>query len=119
MEKKSLRLGTVEMLILHLLSKKELYGYQLSTYIRELSAGSFEIMDSTLYPALYKMSDNGFITERRMLVGKRRTRVYYTITDSGRERLADLVKEYKANTNGIMSILAIDELPEVSDDETE
>ena len=46
----SFKMGTVELIILFLLSKEDLYGYQLSTLISRLSGGNFDVNESTLYP---------------------------------------------------------------------
>ena len=52
------KICTVEMIILFLLEKKDLYGYQLSTMIGALSSGKFDVSESTLYPTLYKLLKN-------------------------------------------------------------
>ena len=57
-------MGTVELIILFLLSKDDLYGYQLSTLIGKLSGGNFDVNESTLYPTLYKLLDSGLISDR-------------------------------------------------------
>ena len=46
------KMGTIEMIILFLLEKKDLYGYQLSTMIGALLSGKFDVRDSTLYPTM-------------------------------------------------------------------
>ena len=72
----SFKMGTVELIILFLLSKEDLYGYQLSTLISRLSGGNFDVNESTLYPTLYKLLNHEFISDREEKVGKRRVRVY-------------------------------------------
>jgi len=69
-------MGTVEMIILFLLEKKDLYGYQLSTMIGALSSGKFDVSESTLYPTLYKLLKNGYISDREVPAGKRRVRCF-------------------------------------------
>lgn len=111
------KMGTVEMIILFLLSKKDLYGYQLTLLIKELSDGKLIVNESTLYPTLYKLMDNGYITDDEKPIGKRRVRVYYHLLDAGKQRLADLLEDYNTITLGIKSILATEELSEDYDEQ--
>ncbi|MDE6781538.1 MAG: PadR family transcriptional regulator, partial [Ruminococcus sp.] len=74
----SLKRGTVEMVLLHLLSEREMYGYEILTEMKERSGGQFAIKDGSMYPTLYRMIDNGLIEDEQVLVGRRRTRVYYS-----------------------------------------
>lgn len=106
----SFKMGTVELIILFLLSKEDLYGYQLSTLIGRLSGGNMEISESTLYPTLYKLLNNGLISDREVQVGKRRVRVYYHIEEKGLARLGDLLEDYRKITDGISSILSCSEI---------
>ena len=71
------KMGTVEMIILFLLNKKDLYGYEITSLVEKLSEGNIGITESTLYPTLYKLLGNKYISDREVQVGKRRTRVYY------------------------------------------
>ncbi|MFR1725268.1 PadR family transcriptional regulator [Emergencia timonensis] len=48
-------MGTVEMIVLFLLQKQNLYGYQLTTLIKKQSNGNVIVTESTLYPTLYKL----------------------------------------------------------------
>ena len=57
------RRGSVELLILHLLSQQDYYGYEISTLIREQTDGYLNIPVGSLYPALYKLIDAGYISD--------------------------------------------------------
>lgn len=104
------KMGTVEMIVLFLLNKQNLYGYQLTTLIKELSDGNVVVTESTLYPTLYKLLKNGYISDYEESIGKRRVRVYYHLEDSGKKRLADLLEDYDTITVGIQKILSCDDL---------
>ena len=99
------KMGTVEMIVLFLLQKQDLYGYQLTALIKKQSGGNVIVTESTLYPTLYKLLKNGYISDREMPIGKRRVRVYYHLEDAGRDRLADLLEDYNEITVGIERIL--------------
>lgn len=108
--------GAVEMLLLHILKEKgDCYGYELSQLINRLSDGYLVIPEGSMYPALYKLIDKGYITDYKKQVGKRLTRVYYHIETSGVERLLDLVSEYYATGRSIEKILNHDFNEEVEE----
>lgn len=97
--------GSVELLVLHLLSKKDYYGYELSQLMETLSDGVIKIPIGSLYPALYKLIEYGFISDHKEQIGKRMVRVYYHLEQPGRQRLNILVSEYNRVHNAISSIL--------------
>ncbi|MDY2813578.1 MAG: helix-turn-helix transcriptional regulator [Dorea sp.] len=98
--------GAVEMLLLHILnSKGDCYGYQLSQLIRQTSDDYLIIPEGSLYPALYKLIEKGYISDYKKQIGKRLTRVYYHIETAGRNRLTELVEDYLATTESIKKIL--------------
>ncbi len=100
------KMGTVEMLILYLLNQKDLYGYELTTLLKELSEGDYSLAEGSLYPILYRLLEKGHITDREEIVGKRRIRVYYHIEESGKSRLKDLLEDYQSTCDGIARILS-------------
>ena len=85
--KSNFRRGSVELLILHLLSQQDYYGYEISTLIREQTDGYLNIPVGSLYPALYKLIDAGYISDYKKQVGRRQVNVYYHLEDSGRTHL--------------------------------
>lgn len=98
--------GAVEMLLLHILSSKgDCYGYQLSQLIRQTSDDYLIIPEGSLYPALYKLIEKGYISDYKKQIGKRLTRVYYHIDTAGKNRLTELVEDYLATTESIKKIL--------------
>lgn len=99
------KIETVEMMVLFLLQNQDLYGYQLTTLIKKQSNGNVIVTESTLYPTLYKLLKNGYISDREMPIGKRRIRVYYHLEDAGKDCLADLLEDYHEITVGIERIL--------------
>ena len=103
--KSNFRRGSVELLILHLLSQQDYYGYEISTLIREQTDGYLNIPVGSLYPALYKLIDAGYISDYKQQAGKRLVRVYYHLEDAGRQRLKDLKREYFATYHSIQQVL--------------
>lgn len=99
------RKGTVEMMVLALLLESDLYGYQMVQEITERSDGAIQVQIGTLYPALYRLIDEGYISDTEVPAGKRRVRVYYHIEPSGKELLQDLYSEHQAFESGLSKVL--------------
>ncbi|MBQ8327936.1 MAG: PadR family transcriptional regulator [Lachnospiraceae bacterium] len=101
----SFKKGSLEMLILQLLTEKDCYGYELSQLLFERTGGVFSVPEGSMYPALYKLSEKGYITFKKELVGKRRERVYYHIEENGRKYLTCLLEAYQVVTDSILKII--------------
>lgn len=101
------RRGTVELMVLCLLSETDLYGYQIVQAIADRSEGAIQVQIGTLYPVLYKLTEEGYITDTEVSVGKRRVRVYYHLEPSGKKLLDDLFAEYLAFENGLSKVLSV------------
>lgn len=97
--------GCAEVLALYLLSKEDMYGYQITQLMEEKSGGRFTMLEGTLYLILYKLVDAGYIKSYTKLVGKKRTRKYYHLEEAGREYLNEILNEYDEVTLGISLIL--------------
>ncbi|MEY8389854.1 PadR family transcriptional regulator [Lachnospiraceae bacterium] len=103
--KSNFRRGSVELLVLHLLSQKDYYGYEISQTIKEQSDSVLNIPVGSLYPALYKLIDAGYISDYKRQVGRRSTRVYYHIEDSGIKRFSSLIQDYNSTVTAIHQVL--------------
>ena len=102
----SFKMGTVEMLTLFLLNQRDLYGYEICTLLGELSDGAYVLAEGSLYPILYRILEKKYISDKEVMIGKRRIRVYYHIELLGKKRLADLLEDYNQTTDGIGKILS-------------
>ncbi len=109
----SLKRGTIEVLILTLLSEEDKYGYQLAQEMEERSEGRYTILETSMYPILYRMLEKKMISDRTVVVGERRRRVYYHIEEAGRAYLVSLRREYLSLTRGVLSILQVNSLEEM------
>lgn len=103
--KSNFRRGSVELLILHLLNQKDYYGYELTQIMKNQTDGVMNIPVGSLYPALYKLIDNGYVSDYKKKVGKRLIRVYYHLENAGKERLKILLNDYYQTSQAIQSIL--------------
>lgn len=105
----SFKKGSLEMLLLKLLENKDCYGYELSQLLKERSNNIISVPEGSMYPALYRLVDNGYISNKKVKIGVRRERVYYHLEDAGKKYLSELLCAYYEVANGISSILTWEE----------
>lgn len=103
---KSLISGSTTMLILKLLSEKDMYGYEMIDTLRIKSQNVFELKAGTLYPLLHSLEDKGLVTVYEQdVLGK--TRKYYRLTRQGRSMLEKKTEEWKEYTAAVANVLAM------------
>ncbi len=101
---KELLKGSTSMLVLNLLSDKNMYGYQMIKELTEKSKNVFELKEGTLYPILHSLEESNLITSYwDESTGKKRK--YYSITKEGKKHLKEKKEEWKVFSNGINSVL--------------
>lgn len=103
------RRGVMSLVILALLKREDMYGYQLVQETEKSSGGKLTTQEGSLYPVLYRLLDQGYISDRRVLVGKRMTRIYYHLEPAGEEHLNELIREYTEITQGVFRIVQMEE----------
>lgn len=92
--------GNTSMLLLKLLSEKDMYGYEMINTLSERSQNVFELKVGTLYPLLHSLVQGGYLTSYdEQANGK--LRKYYQITPNGRKYLDKMVKEWKTYANAV------------------
>lgn len=103
---KSLLTGSMTMLILKLLSEKDMYGYEMIDTLRKKSENVFELKAGTLYPLLHSLEDKGMLTVyEQEFLGK--TRKYYSITEDGKKLLKSKTEEWNEYSGAIANVLAM------------
>ena len=85
--------ATIELLLLKLLSEQDMYGYQLSQELKKRS--NHTILEGSMYPILYRLSDDKMISFHEEKTGKRQTRIYYHLEESGFSRYKKLLESYR------------------------
>lgn len=107
MNKNHLYKGSLAHIILHMLeSSEEMYGYEISKRVKELTNGDLDITEGALYPTLHKLEAEGYLKSYIKNMGNR-NRKYYQITQSGgkeaKSKLAEL-KEYVQNLQNFLNL---------------
>ena len=80
--------GTLDLLVLRTLAAGSNHGYGIAQRVRELSRDVFQIGESSLYPALQRLTLDGYITPEWGVSENNRRARFYTLTAAGRKRLA-------------------------------
>lgn len=96
--------GISELVLLRLLSDREMYGYELIKAVRLSTGEIFKLGEGVLYPLLHALESRGLLKSRRMLTNGR-TRVYYLATSKGRRRLTQLTTQWQRVTAAINAAL--------------
>src|SRR5689334_20406407 len=97
--------GTLALLILSLLSRKSMYGYELAATVHRDTDGAFTWREGSLYPSLHKLEQAGLIVgewEERETGRKRR---YYRLTKAGRTVLKDKEQAWSALVRAVGQVL--------------
>ena len=96
--------GVPELLVLRLLAKREMYGYELVRAIRLTSNEVIVLAEGVVYPVLHALEEQGILRSKEKAVNGR-TRIYYSVTAKGCRRLDTLLKEWKRLSLGIRPFL--------------
>src|SRR5206468_2081934 len=96
--------GVPELLILRLLQRGEMYGYEIVQAIREQTAAVIAVGEGVVYPVLHGLESDGALRSRRKKVNGR-SRIYYSVTAKGLRRLADLSEDWTSLSAAIQKML--------------
>ena len=88
-QKADLLKGTLDMLILKAVSLGPLHGYGIIQRIRQMSDEMLDVEQGSLYPALYRIEQRGWVSSQWEVSETGRRAKFYTITDIGRRQLED------------------------------
>ncbi|NKB34901.1 MAG: PadR family transcriptional regulator [Pseudomonadales bacterium] len=96
--------GVPELLVLRLLTRDEMYGYELVKAIRNTTLESITLAEGVVYPVLHNLEAKGMLRSREVEANGR-SRVYYKTTAKGKRRLKELLKEWDRVSGGINAAL--------------
>jgi PadR family transcriptional regulator PadR len=81
--------GTLDLLILKALSSSELHGLGVSRRIHQITNGTFDVQPGSLFPALHRLEEAGWLASTWKPSENNRRAKYYRLTKSGQRQLAD------------------------------
>ena len=101
--------GTLDLLILKILALEPLNGFAIGQRLRQVSADVLQVSDGSLYPALHKLEQQGWISaEWRQTENNRRAR-FYSLTPPGRKQLAHEAEQWQRLSMAISDVVALRE----------
>ncbi|MCX4352481.1 MAG: PadR family transcriptional regulator [Lachnospiraceae bacterium] len=102
---KTLVSGSMAMLLLKLLSEKDMYGYEMIDTLRKRSQNVFELKAGSMYPLLHGLEEKNLLTSyEEEVLGK--VRKYYRITREGRKVLVRKEEEWKEYSQAVLQVLS-------------
>lgn len=88
--------GSLDTIIVKLLSDNgEMYGYEITQKVKELTEESIQITEGALYPSLHKLEAKGVLSVETRSIGNR-YRKYYSITKEGKKELNTLIEDMQS-----------------------
>ena len=97
--------GTLNLLVLRTLARKPNHGYGIAQNVRELSRDVFQVGESSLYPALQRLTLDGYIKPEWGVSENNRKARYYTLTTAGRKQLAAEQTEFERVVTAMRLVL--------------
>ena len=87
--------GSIDLILLSILAKKDMYGYEMVQVLKQSSADTYSMSEGTLYPALKRLETQGAIDSYWQEQENTRSRKYYRITEEGQKALRKKLKDFQ------------------------
>jgi transcriptional regulator len=97
--------GTLDLLLLKVLSREPQHGYGLASRIQQITDDALRIEEGSLYPALHRMEQAGWVDAEWQLTDSNRKARIYRLTRTGRKRLAEEEAKWGRLTEAVGKIL--------------
>jgi PadR family transcriptional regulator PadR len=103
--KNDLLQGTLALLVLKTLARGPLHGYGITVHIQSVSKEFLRVEEGSLYPALHRMEQDGWISAEWGTTENNRRARYYRLTSTGRKQLAEEEKNWERLTQAVAQVL--------------
>jgi transcriptional regulator len=101
--------GTLDLLILKMLALEPMHGWAISQRLKQISGEVLQVSDGSLYPALHKLEQQGWIEAEWKPTENNRRAKFYSLTRSGRRQLARESESWSRLAGAISSVVALPE----------
>ena len=95
------------LLVLGLLSKGDMYGYEMIEELARRSSDAFQLKEGTLYPVLHGLERDGLVEAYEQAAPTGRMRKYYHLTRKGKEALKTEAEEWRRYTAAVDAVLGM------------
>jgi len=101
--------GTLDLLLLKILALEPLHGWAISQRLKQVSGDVLQVSDGSLYPALHKLEQEGWITAKWKTSELGRRAKFYSLTRLGRRQLDKETASWKRLSNAISAVVKLAE----------
>src|SRR5262249_650803 len=102
--------GTLDLLILKILALEPLHGWAVSQRLKQVSGDVLQVSDGSLYPALHKLEQEGWITAQWNTSELARRPKFYSLTRMGRRQLEKEAANWDRLSNAISAVVRLKEV---------
>ena len=103
--KNDLLQGTLALLVLKTLARGPLHGYGITLHIQQVSKDILRVEEGSLYPALHRMEQDGWVSAEWGISENNRRARYYRLSAKGRKQLAEEEKNWERLTQAVAHVL--------------
>ena len=104
-DKAAILKGTLDMLVLKIVALGPIHGYAISQRIQQISRDYFQLQQGSLYPALYRLEDRGWLEADWRDTDTGREAKFYKLTKKGRKRLETEMESWERMSQAVALIL--------------
>ena len=101
--------GTLDLLILKILALEPLNGFAVGQRLRQVSGEILQVSDGSLYPALHKLEQEGWITAEWKQTENNRRAKFYSLTRAGRRQIEKESANWQRLSNAISALVRLEE----------
>jgi len=101
--------GTLDFLLLKILAVEPLHGFAISRRLRHVSDGVLQVSDGSLYPALHKLEQKGWISAEWKPTANNRRAKFYALTKIGRKHLSIEADHWDRLSTAIVAVMNLKE----------
>lgn len=101
--------GTLDMLLLKILALEPMNGYAVSMRLKQVSSDVLQVSDGSLYPALHKLEQEGWIKAEWRTTDNNRRAKFYSLTRMGRRQLEKEAENWSRLSAAISHVVKLDE----------
>ena len=101
--------GTLDLLILKIIALEPLHGWAISQRLKQVSRDVLQVSDGSLYPALHKLEQEGWITAEWKPSENNRRAKFYSLTRMGRRQLEKETEDWKRLSGAISLVVKLPE----------
>jgi PadR family transcriptional regulator PadR len=99
--------GSLDVIVLKTLSWQPMHGFGIARWIQRVTDDALQVEEGSLYPALYRMENKGWITAEWRLTENNRRAKYYRLTPAGKRQLAESSRSWDTFVDAMTKIMRV------------